>query len=119
MSAAFYNQLAKTAAKLLARRGAPITFSRTTGGSIDPVTGVVVPGTTATFTPVGIIKNFPDALIDGTRIQTSDKIVVSDASFEPAMTDTVSIESQDWSIVKITANAPAGLPLSYTTQVRR
>ena len=56
MSAAFYTSMAATAAKLLKKFGMEITIKRTTGDSVNPVTGAVTAGTTTTYTPNGLVQ---------------------------------------------------------------
>jgi len=68
MSDAFYNKLAATAAKLITKFGAVGTITRTTGGSINPVTGNTTAGTTVTYSPNTIVQRYADELVDGTRI---------------------------------------------------
>ena len=67
----------------------------------------------------GILRRYPDALVDGTRITASDRELVIDASVTPAMSDLVTIAGQQWTVVGITSSNPAGTPLVYFVQVRR
>ena len=76
----FYAEMAGVAAELMGEFGQVITVNRTTGGSIDPVTGTVTPGATTTLTANGVLRPYPDALIDGTRITASDRMLVMEAS---------------------------------------
>lgn len=115
----FYSGMAATASRLLARFGSPVTLSRSTGGSRDPVTGVETPGIDDSKTTVGILKKYPDKLIDGTRIKTGDRLLVVDASVEPLMTDRPVIGGQEWTPVSIEAANPAGTPLVYFIHARR
>ena len=115
----FYTGIAATASKLLTKYGKPITFSRTTAGTYDPITGATTAGTTATFTPPGIFQTIRADLIDGELIQKGDKMFVIDNSFAPTLTDTVLIGSENWSIVNIREVEPAGLALVRFIQARR
>ena len=116
---AFYARRAAGVAKLLARRGQTISVTRTAGGSVHPVTGVVTPGTTQTLSAKGIMRPYPDKLIDGTRITASDREVILDDSFEPALTDLLQIGGQSWSVQEVTAVNPAGTPIVYRVRARR
>ena len=119
MSDAFYNGLAATAAKLITKFGAVGTIKRTTGGSIDPVTGETTAGTTVTYSPNTIVQKYADALIDGTRILSSDRLIILDNTIEPLTTDKITIRGEDWTIVNVTESRPAGVPLVYFVQARR
>lgn len=115
----FYDEMAATATELLTEFGAPVTLTRVTGGRIDPITGVVTPGTDDTQTTIGMLKKFPDNLIDGTRIQSGDRTLILDASVEPLMTDRPVIGGQEWTPVSIETVNPAGTPLVYFVHSRK
>ena len=119
MSAAFYNNMAATAGKLLSKFGSTVTITRTTGRTDDPVTGVVVNGTTTTYSPKGILQSYRDDLVDGTRILSSDRLVVLDDTVEPLTSDKLTINSQLWNVVSITQSIPATIALVYFVQVRK
>jgi hypothetical protein len=119
MSTAFYNSIAATASKLITKFGAVGEIKRTTGGTIDPVTGVPTAGTTITYTPNTIVQKYADELIDGARILSSDRMIILDNTIEPISTDTITIGGENWSIVSIRESNPAGIPLVYFVQARR
>lgn len=119
MSEAFYNSMAATASKLITKFGAVGEIKRTTGDSIDPVTGNVTAGTTVIYTPNTIVQKYADELIDGARILSSDRMIILDNTIEPISTDTITIGGENWSIVSIRESNPAGIPLVYFVQARR
>lgn len=119
MSDAFYNSMAATASKLITKFGAQGTIKRTTGGSIDPVTGDTTAGTTVTYTPNTIVQKYADELIDGTRILSSDRLIILDNTIEPLTTDKITIRGEDWTIISVSESRPAGIPLVYFVQARR
>ena len=119
MSDAFYNSMAATASKLITKFGAQGTIKRTTGGSVNPVTGVTVAGTTTTYTPKGLVQRYAEALIDGTRILSSDRLVIVDNTIEPLTTDKVTLDSQDWTIVSVQQAKPSTVGVVYFIQARR
>lgn len=119
MSDAFYNSMAATASKLITKFGAQGTIKRTTGGSIDPVTGDTTAGTTVTYTPNTIVQKYADELIDDTRILSSDRLIILDNTIEPLTTDKITIRGEDWTIVSVSESRPAGIPLVYFVQARR
>lgn len=114
-----YAKMAATARRLLTRFGNPVTISRTTGGTTDPVTGVTTPGTTETFMPQGVLLKYPDQLIDGTRILQSDRRLILDDTVEPTASDKPVVQGQQWTIVDFMTVSPAGTPIVYEVQVRR
>jgi hypothetical protein len=119
MSDAFYIRLAATASRLLQRFGGVVSVVRNTGGSINPVTGTIVAGTNTTLSAKGLINNFADNLIDGTRILSSDRLLIIDNSFEPLITDKPSISGQNWTIVSIEQVKPYAVGVVYFLQVRK
>jgi len=101
MSEAFYSRLALTAQRLLTNYGSAISIKRVTGDTFDPVTGATTSGTTTTYTPKGIFQRIPDALIDGTRIKSSDRMLVVDSTYAGMISDKVVVDSQDWTITEL------------------
>lgn len=112
----FYDERATEARELLAEFGAPIAFTRLVGEVRNPATGAIItPGTPTVFSPNGVFIAIKSNLIDGTRIKAGDKLLITDDSFAPAMTDKIS----GWSIQEISGSNPAGTPLVYFTRVRK
>lgn len=116
---AFYDDMAQVAIDLLTEFGATITLPRTTGASIDPITGVETSGTDATVTTTGILKRYPDSMIDGTRIQTGDRILILTSEQTPTTDDTPTIGGENWTVVNIETVSPAGTNLVFFVQVRK
>lgn len=117
--ASFYESLGDTALTLLVKFGQSITLSRETGGSVDPITGAVTAGTDASVITTGLIKPYPDAMIDGTRILDSDRELVLSNEYEPLPSDKPVIGGEEWAIVNITTISPSGTDVIYKVQVRR
>lgn len=115
----FYDRMAATAARLIGKFGAPVILPRQVGGSSNPVTGEVIPGIDNSVTTTGILKKFPDNLIDGTRIQTGDRVLILDSSVQPLMTDRPVIGGKAWTPVSIDTVSPAGIDLVYFVHCRR
>lgn len=114
-----YTKPAATALKLLTKFGKTVTLARTTGNSIDPITGIAIDGTDASVTTTGLIKNYADGVIDGARILSGDKELVLSNEQVPTLTDQVTIDSQTWSIVAIKTISPADAVVCYFCQVRK
>tara|TARA_R110000782_G_C14819221_1_gene413868 strand:- start:21717 stop:22073 length:357 start_codon:yes stop_codon:yes gene_type:complete len=116
---AFYDDMAAVAVELLNEFGTPVVLPRVTGGSYDPVTGETTAGSDESATTIGLIKPYPDNLIDGTRIRSTDKMLVITAAVEPLMTDTPQMGGTTLgSVVGIKTVNPAGIPICYFVQVR-
>ena len=115
---AFYDNLAATASRLIKKYGQTLYIVKTSD-SIDPVTGVTTSATKPNIKVNGILQNYPDNLIDGTLIKSSDRLAVIDGTVQPLIDDRMRIESQDWEIESIKTSNPAGTALVYFVQVRR
>lgn len=115
----FYEELAETAHEIIEEFGMPIPLKRTTGASNNPVEGTNTPGTTQNFEPKGFALNYKNSLIDGTRIQSGDKLLLLDNSVEPKMADRFTFDGAAWKPIDIIKKAPAGIPIVYFVQVRR
>lgn len=116
----FYSKMAATARRLLSSKGSPITITRVTGEVKDPVTRqVTTQGTSNTFTTNGITMPYPDRLIDGKMIVQGDRMVVLDDTVEPAVSDTISMDNEEWLIKHVKTVSPAGTPVVYFAQARR
>lgn len=114
-----YDKTAATALKLLTKFGQAIIFVRETGGSTDPITGVVTPGTDASVITTGLLRKYPDNMIDGTRILSSDRELILSNEQEPLPSDKPTINGETWSIESIGTLSPAGTVVIYTCQVRK
>lgn len=114
-----YAKMAATALRLLEKFGMTVTLVRTTGGSIDPVTGAVVAGTSANQTTTGLLRKYPDNLIDGTRIMTGDRQAVLSNEVRPLLTDRLRVAGEDWNVMGIETVKPTDTTLVYFVQVRK
>lgn len=114
-----YAKIAATAARLIENFGQTISVTRTTGATIDPVTGAAVAGTDTVYSPKGILKKYPDDVIDGTRIETGDRELILDNTIEPDLSDKVTVQGEQWTIVNVTSVNPAGTAIVFFCQVRK
>lgn len=115
----FYQDMADVALELLDEFGAAVTLQRTTGASVDPVTGEITSGTDASVVTTGLIKPYPDRMIDGTRILQGDRELVLSDEQTPVASDKIVVGGENWSIVNIKTISPAGIPVCYFCQVRK
>tara|TARA_R110000772_G_scaffold268452_1_gene395602 strand:+ start:36000 stop:36341 length:342 start_codon:yes stop_codon:yes gene_type:complete len=113
--------MAAVVTELLTEFGAAMTINRTTGESTDPVTFVVTPGTDTTLSPLGLIKPYSDAQIDGSLIQIGDRMIILDSpAGEPLLTDTITTDTDNWPIVSIKSVKPDdATAVVYFCQVRK
>lgn len=115
-----YTRMASTAARLITKYGGSITLVRETGGSFNAVTGATVAGSDASVTTTGVLKMFPDSMIDGSRILASDRMVIIDNTQEPQPSDKVTVLGENWSIVDIKTVKPNGATaVIYYLHVRK
>ena len=121
----FYDRTAATAARLLASYGQPVSITRTSGGTYDPLTGEKTGQTTTTYTPDGVLLNYGgkeagDLRAAGVDIVSTDKKLLC-AAFEvdPVVTDTVTVGGLDWTVMRVKTLSPAGAAVLHELQVRR
>lgn len=115
-----YTELAGDLVDLLTEFGQVVTFKRTSGESLSPVsTSADTTGTTNSYTTKGIFKPFPARLVDGSRIQMADQMLVIDNTFAPVIDDLVTRDSEDWNIIGITTYKPASTVVAYSLHLRR
>jgi hypothetical protein len=117
----FYDRMASTASRLIIKFGQKITIVRMEGESDHPITGVNTAGVKRNKRVSGILQTYPDKLIDGTQIVSSDRLLILEPKVEPEMTDKININNQgwDWDIENIKVSSPAGTPLAYFVQLRK
>lgn len=114
----FYLKLAATALKLLAKFGKPVILKRETGGSNHPITGVITAPVDASVTTTGLIKPYPEKMIDGTRILEGDRELVLSSEHEPLPGDRPIVNGEELTIVRIKTVKPADVSIVYFVQVR-
>lgn len=114
-----YAKMASTALKLLNKFGQDTVLARSTGNSVDPITGAVTVGTDASVTTTGLIRNYKDDAIDGTRVLMGDKELVLSNEQTPTLTDQVTIGGETWSIVSIKTIKPTDTVICFFCQVRK
>lgn len=120
MSAEFYNELAELGIELLTEFGIPVTTTRKTGGSKNPVTGdVIAEPTIEELEANGVLLEYEEQLIDGTNIRHGDKLLMLDNSFEPLQSDVLVHDGAKWQVASCKPTSPAGIPVVYMVQVRR
>ena len=85
---AFYDDMSDVATELLTEFGRPMTFQRVTD-VFNEITGKNESRSVVEYSPVGVETAINQTLIDGTRIQAGDRLIVIDAAtdYVPEMGD--------------------------------
>ncbi len=77
-------------------------------------------GSPTSYTIRALIEEYRQDQIDGTLIRAGDRRVLLDPTvIEPTTADRVVIDGDEYAIVRVQAEAPAGVPLLYMLQIRR
>lgn len=134
----FYSEMADTATDMLTEFGQSIVITRPSL-NFSNITNKPVSGGTVSLATVGLFTKIDRSLVDGTRIQDTDRVMVIDASVSPRMGDLLDVsgmvtpesvgaapgiilspgQALSWTIVAIKDINPAGTPVCYFVQVRR
>lgn len=118
--------------RIIESKGKSVTFTRTTGGTRDPATGAIAGGTTETMTIKAAVLPASGGKIQELDLRYGDSIDMStiqklqflivdgaDCTFEPAQTQTVTVESEDWTVLGVTpVNPNVGTPIIYKIAIR-
>jgi len=124
---AFYDRMATTALRLLARFGSEQTLRDVTPGTYDPVTGGST-GDTPISQPAQVIlldytaTESGQQYAEGSEIQKGDKKIIIAAKglqWAPELTTKVDVSGTLWQIVNVKEANPAGTPLVYFCQGRK
>lgn len=121
MATSLDNRFRPMAHNLIAKYGKTVTFTKTTAGTFDPVTGTTA-GSTSTDT---VVKVVPPAAVDvaevnGTSIQTGDmKVSVAAVDYTPDINQTVTIDGATYDIISVSPVYSGELVALYDCQVRK
>jgi hypothetical protein len=97
------NPLRKVASKLMAKFGGEVTIRRMATGVYNPTTGTASV-TASTTTVRGVLENVSEREVNDLVKGTDKKLTVAaaDLSFEPAVSDQVTVASRVMQIVQVT-----------------
>ena len=103
--------LSATATSLLSTLGDPtyVKITRDTTGTLNPVDGDVTGSTEVLISAVGVVTKLKSSLIDGELIKRTDKMILLDNQTAPVMTDLITFNSIDHTIVAIDEVNHAGV----------
>ena len=114
-----YSELASVATELLGDFGQIITLSREVGGVDNPVTGETTGSSIATWSGNGVVLDYNASESDGIQVHADDlRVVVEAVDTPPKAGDEASFGSENYHVIAVTANNPAGTPLTYSLQLR-
>ena len=95
-----------------------ITIKRKSGGVFDPITGTTTGAISETLPAVGIVSKVDTKLADGTRIKSTDKLLLLDNSITPTYKDVMSFGGVDYSVTDIDSVNPSGIVQLWKVTVR-
>jgi hypothetical protein len=116
----FYTDLRTMADGLLTDKGTTLTLTKKTSGTYDPATGSATVTETA-YSITAAVFDYPQRVIDGTRIQHGDKKVLVSCeglTVDPDVDDAVTISSVSHQVVRARKISPAGEIVIWELQVR-
>lgn len=123
-----YAPLAATARRLIDSFGQPVTLTRRTAGTFDPVTGAVTGAADETQAAVAVLLDFTaaesgQAMTEGTQVRQGDKkmlIAAEGLIWAPdELTKVTDAAGTVWGISNMKTLSPAGTPLVYTARAFR
>ena len=118
--AEFYAVLATVAANLIKAKGQVVTFSRSTGGTFDPVLGGTTGATTTTFTANAAAFDYANKEIDGTIVQAGDvRLIAETTATVPAVDDICTVNSIVYRVMNVSPVSPAGITVINKVQLRK
>lgn len=100
---ALSTSLRKVASKLMLKFGGEVIFRRVTTGAYNTSTGAATP-TVATTTVRGVLEDVNEREVNDLVKGTDKKLTVAaaDLSFEPAVSDQVTVASRAMQIIQVT-----------------
>lgn len=114
-----YDRADATALRMLKRAGKPITFTRTSKGTFDPVEGETTGANDTTATPNGLFIRFSKDLIDQGGIETTDRLLLIDSSHEPEIGESVTdFDGDELEVVQVFPLKPVDVLILSKVQLR-
>lgn len=95
-----------------------VKITRKSAGTYDPVAGTTTGQISSVIPVVGVVVRLDSALIDGTRIKATDKMIILDKAVEPAYTDLIKFSGLDHTVVQIDEVNHAGIIQLYKVVCR-
>lgn len=103
--------LSTTATALMKKLGDEtyVTITRKSGGTFDPVEGTTTGEVTNALPSVGVVVKLDSRLIDGTRVKSTDKMILLDKGVKPLYTDLITFGGIDHTVQSIPEVNHAGI----------
>ena len=116
----FYDRMAQSALRLIAEKGASLTYRRLVQG-FDPLTGATVTASTD-YAVTGVVQEASPGPLDNSLVRRGDRLVLVAAGALPVVPEAGSVlllEEVEWSIVHVGAIKPGDTAIAWRLQVRR
>lgn len=95
-----------------------VTITRKTGGMFDPVAGTITGEITTQLTASGVVTKLDNRLIDGSRIEATDKMIILDNGITPLMTDLITFGGVNHTVIEIEEVNHGGITQMWSVIVR-
>lgn len=116
---AFADRMKSTATRLLSKYGSTVTLVRAGVKTWDSNAGEYVFSASTSLPLNAIPVPIQAGLVDGTTIQSGDVMLKADGLVKPELTDKVSFNGAQWSIVGIEPKIINDVTIAYFIQVRK
>lgn len=121
-----YDELAASAAGMIAAFGQPVTLTSVEPGGYDPETATGRPGAATLVTVMGVVTAYAAGEIDGTLVRQGDRrLALSPVDTagrplpEPPTGARLALaDGSRFTVMAVEAASPAGAPLVYRLQLR-
>lgn len=118
----FYEGFQNLAYTMLRKYGKDITINREIGSTFDPVTKENTPGVPEVENAMGVVVNYMNSEIDGTKIRRGDRLCILEARSldnEPTTADRIVANGTPYTIEDVSKVEPTDVPVIYYLQVRK
>lgn len=121
MNTAFYNEMAAVMTELFGEFGTTFSITRRDAG--EPLARYsddgTSEGTPTTVSVLGVVRPYPTSMIDGTRIEKSDLMLMVDNQQDLLEEDLLTYDGFTWKVIALTKIKPSTVTLGYMAQLRR
>ena len=115
----FYDNLQKTATRLLKSKGQKLSFTRKVETDFDSATGVKT-NSDFTYNAYGAVFDYKLSEIDGTVIEAGDiRLMLEKTTTAPLKSDLVKVDSVNYRVMDVMKSSPAGTITHYTCRLRK
>ncbi len=115
---AFYDDMAATAADMLAEFGQAVTVKRSTGNAYNPATGENSAGTPVTFAANAAVFDYDNSEINGTVLASDKKLIMESGKVIPVIGDYIETNGAYYRAMAVNTLSPGSVDVIYTVQLR-